>query len=62
MNVCIFLSFVPVIILSVRGTLTRNFLLEAYYLNMTKGDWAFLDVELYEVSSLFILFYWQLKK
>lgn len=47
-----YLSLCPVavIILSVRGTLTRNFLLEAYYLNMTKGEWAFLDVELYEVS------------
>ncbi|XP_059472836.1 atrial natriuretic peptide receptor 1 isoform X3 [Neocloeon triangulifer] len=42
--------YARVIILSVRGPLTRNFLLEAYYLNMTRGDWAFLDVELFENS------------
>lgn len=38
-----------VVILSVRGLLVRKFMLAAYELGMTKGDFTFLDVELFQV-------------
>lgn len=38
-----------VVILSVRGPLVREFLLAAHALGMTRGDWAFLDVEIFQV-------------
>jgi len=37
------------VILSVRGTLVRRFMLAAHELGMTRGDWAFLDVEIFHV-------------
>ncbi|XP_070492916.1 atrial natriuretic peptide receptor 1 isoform X2 [Chironomus tepperi] len=37
-----------VIILSVRGQLVRKFMIAAYELGMTKGDWTFLDVEIFQ--------------
>lgn len=40
-----------VVILSVRGTLVRKFMLAAYSLGMTNGDWVFLDVEIFQVSA-----------
>lgn len=40
----------PVIILSVRGVLVRRFLLAAHSLDMTKGDYTFLDVEIFKGS------------
>lgn len=40
-----------VVILSVRGTLVRKFMLAAYSLGMTNGDWVFLDVEIFQVSG-----------
>nr|CAD7409145.1 unnamed protein product [Timema poppensis] len=43
------LSFI--VILSVRGTLVRKFMLAAYNLGMTRGDWTFLDVELFHLSE-----------
>lgn len=50
--------FLIVLILSVRGTLVRKFMLAAHDLEMTKGDWAFLDVEIFQVKiSLFFLFF-----
>lgn len=39
-----------VIILSVRGTLIRKFMLVAHSLGMTKGEYVFLDVEIFQVS------------
>jgi atrial natriuretic peptide receptor A len=39
-----------VVILSVRGTLVRKFMLAAHALGMTKGDWTFLDVEIFQGS------------
>lgn len=49
--------FLIVLILSVRGTLVRKFMLAAHDLEMTKGDWAFLDVEIFQVKiSLFFSF------
>lgn len=36
-------------ILSVRGTLVRKFMLAAHKLEMTRGEWAFLDVEIFHV-------------
>lgn len=39
-----------VVILSVRGWLVRKFMLAAYDLGMTKGDWTFLDVEIVQVG------------
>ncbi|XP_037950406.1 receptor-type guanylate cyclase gcy-28 [Teleopsis dalmanni] len=42
--------YARVIILSVRGTLVRNFMLAAYDLEMTNGDWVFLDVEIFQSS------------
>lgn len=41
-----------IIILSVRGQLVRKFMLAAHQLGMTKGDWIFLDVEIFQVSQL----------
>jgi hypothetical protein len=40
---------VLVLILSVRGVLVRKFMLAAYNLEMTRGDWTFLDVEIFQV-------------
>ncbi|PBC26770.1 Atrial natriuretic peptide receptor [Apis cerana cerana] len=42
--------YARVLILSVRGTLVRKFMLAAHDLEMTKGDWAFLDVEIFQGS------------
>ncbi|XP_066996048.1 atrial natriuretic peptide receptor 1 [Anabrus simplex] len=39
--------YARVVILSVRGTLVRKFMLAAHSLGMTKGDWVFLDVEIF---------------
>lgn len=38
-----------VVILSVRGLLVRKFMLAAHDLGMTKGDWTFFDVEIFQV-------------
>ena len=43
-------QLVSVVILSVRGVLVRKFMLAALELGMTKGDWTFLDVEIFNVS------------
>ncbi|XP_046970179.1 atrial natriuretic peptide receptor 1 [Vanessa cardui] len=40
--------YARVVILSVRGSLVREFLLAAHSLGMTRGDWAFLDVEIFQ--------------
>ncbi|XP_026320713.1 atrial natriuretic peptide receptor 1-like [Hyposmocoma kahamanoa] len=40
--------YARVVILSVRGPLVREFLLAAHSLGMTRGDWAFLDVEIFQ--------------
>lgn len=40
-----------VVILSVRGQLVRKFMLAAHQLGMTKGDYVFLDVEIFQVSQ-----------
>ncbi|XP_012166238.1 atrial natriuretic peptide receptor 1 [Bombus terrestris] len=40
--------YARVLILSVRGTLVRKFMLAAHDLEMTRGDWAFLDVEIFQ--------------
>lgn len=45
------------VILSVRGMLVRKFMLAAHALGMTKGDWTFLDVEIFQVL-LFICLIW----
>ncbi|XP_055856918.1 atrial natriuretic peptide receptor 1 [Episyrphus balteatus] len=42
--------YARVVILSVRGTLVRKFMLAAHALEMTKGDWVFLDVEIFQSS------------
>ncbi|XP_059225614.1 atrial natriuretic peptide receptor 1 [Stomoxys calcitrans] len=42
--------YARVVILSVRGTLVRKFMLAAYSLGMTNGDWVFLDVEIFQSS------------
>lgn len=44
------------LILSVCGTLVRRFMLAAHDLGMTRGDWAFLDVEIFQVSFPFPLY------
>lgn len=44
---------VSVLILSVRGALVRKFMLSAHDLGMTKGDWTFLDVEIFKVRIEF---------
>lgn len=43
------LFFVTVVILSVRERLVRKFMLAAYALGMTEGDYIFLDVEIFQV-------------
>ncbi|XP_073953555.1 atrial natriuretic peptide receptor 1-like [Choristoneura fumiferana] len=40
--------YARVVILSVRGPLVREFLLAAHAMGMTRGDWAFLDVEIFQ--------------
>lgn len=35
----------------------RKFMLAAHTLGMTKGDWTFLDVEIFKVSVLFSSWY-----
>lgn len=42
--------YARVLILSVRGQLVRKFMLAAHQLGMTKGDWVFLDIEIFQVS------------
>ncbi|XP_024887866.1 atrial natriuretic peptide receptor 1 isoform X2 [Temnothorax curvispinosus] len=42
--------YARIVILSVRGTLVRRFMLAAHELGMTRGDWAFLDVEIFHGS------------
>ncbi|XP_055376635.1 atrial natriuretic peptide receptor 1 isoform X2 [Condylostylus longicornis] len=42
--------YARVVILSVRGILIRKFMLAAHSLEMTKGDWTFLDVEIFQSS------------
>ncbi|TGZ50130.1 Guanylate cyclase [Temnothorax longispinosus] len=42
--------YARIVILSVRGTLVRRFMLAAHDLGMTRGDWAFLDVEIFHGS------------
>ncbi|XP_039314266.1 atrial natriuretic peptide receptor 1 isoform X2 [Solenopsis invicta] len=42
--------YARIVILSVRGTLVRKFMLAAHELGMTRGDWAFLDVEIFHGS------------
>ncbi|KAI4466737.1 guanylyl cyclase [Holotrichia oblita] len=42
--------YARVLILSVRGALVRKFMLSAHDLGMTKGDWTFLDVEIFKGS------------
>jgi len=43
--------YARVVILSVRGQLVRKFMLAAYQLGMTRGEWTFLDVEIFQVSN-----------
>ncbi|XP_041984749.1 atrial natriuretic peptide receptor 1 [Aricia agestis] len=40
--------YARVVILSVRGSLVREFMLAAHSLDMTRGDYAFLDVEIFQ--------------
>ncbi|KAL0128807.1 hypothetical protein PUN28_003887 [Cardiocondyla obscurior] len=42
--------YARIVILSVRGMLVRRFMLAAHELGMTRGDWAFLDVEIFHGS------------
>ncbi|CAD7015388.1 unnamed protein product [Ceratitis capitata] len=42
--------YARVVILSLRGMLVRKFMLAAYTLGMTNGDWVFLDVEIFQSS------------
>lgn len=44
-----------VVILAVRGTLVRKFMLAAHQLGMTRGEWAFFDIEIFQVSELITL-------
>lgn len=48
--------YARVVILSVRGPLVRKFMLAAHQLGMTKGDWVFLDVEIFQVSLIIVSF------
>lgn len=41
-----------VLILSVRGVLVRKFMLAAHALGMTRGEWTFLDVEIFQVTKV----------
>lgn len=43
------------VILSLRGMLVRKFMLAAYTLGMTNGDWVFLDVEIFQVFNIMLL-------
>lgn len=45
-----FLWKTPVVILSLQESLVREFMLKAHERGLTKGEWAFLDVELFKVS------------
>lgn len=47
------------IILSVRGSLVRKFMLSAHRLGMTRGEFTFLDVEIFQ-SSYWGDHYWEL--
>lgn len=47
--------YARVVILSVRGVLVRKFMLAAHSLEMTKGDWTFLDVEIFQVENVLII-------
>lgn len=49
LKLSIFFSIIVVVILSLRGMLVRKFMLAAYTLGMTNGDWVFLDVEIFQV-------------
>ena len=49
-----FPNMILVIILSVRGWLVRKFMLTAFDLGMTKGEWIFLDVEIVQVRQQYI--------
>lgn len=40
------------VILSVRGRLVRKFMLAAHDLGMTRGDYIFLDVEIFQVRII----------
>ncbi|XP_017785095.1 PREDICTED: atrial natriuretic peptide receptor 1 [Nicrophorus vespilloides] len=40
--------YARVVILSVRAALVRKFMLAAHGLGMTKGDWVFMDVEIFK--------------
>lgn len=44
--------YARVVILSVRGQLVRKFMLAAHQLGMTKGEYVFLDVEIFQVSRI----------
>lgn len=41
-----------VVILAVRGKLVRKFMLAAHQLGMTRGEWVFFDIEIFQVSEL----------
>ncbi|EDS26635.1 conserved hypothetical protein [Culex quinquefasciatus] len=51
--------YARVIILSVRGSLVRKFMLSAHRLGMTRGEFTFLDVEIFQ-SSYWGDHYWEL--
>ncbi|XP_055592109.1 atrial natriuretic peptide receptor 1 isoform X2 [Uranotaenia lowii] len=51
--------YARVVILSVRGSLVRKFMLSAHRLDMTKGEFTFLDVEIFQ-SSYWGDHYWEL--
>ncbi|XP_052866274.1 atrial natriuretic peptide receptor 1 [Anopheles cruzii] len=51
--------YARVIILSVRGSLVRRFMLSALALGMTRGEFTFLDVEIFQ-SSYWGDHYWEL--
>lgn len=44
--------YARIVILSVRGRLVRKFMLAAHQLGMTRGEYVFLDVEIFQVSLL----------
>ncbi|XP_055547938.1 atrial natriuretic peptide receptor 1 isoform X1 [Wyeomyia smithii] len=51
--------YARVIILSVRGSLVRKFMLSAHRLGMTRGEFTFLDVEIFQ-NSYWGDHYWEL--
>jgi hypothetical protein len=59
--VFLFCYFHIVVILSVRGVLVRKFMIAAHSLGMTKGDWTFLDVEIFQVSLFGFFFFFRQK-